>query len=71
MLYWDASNSECKRNLKTPGREGGRKWGLVWGFASKLMPHIWSILHMELDKSPPLPHMPQVGHTIDRCIIQR
>jgi len=32
----------------------GRKWGVVWGFASKLMPHIWSIAHMELDKSPPL-----------------
>jgi len=41
----------------------GRKWGLVWGFASKLMPHISrSIVHMELDKSPPLaPYAPGGG----------
>jgi len=40
----------------------GRKWGLVWGFALKLMPHMWSIVRMELDKSPPLaPYAPGGG----------
>ena len=40
----------------------GRKWGLVWEFTSKLMPHVWSIVHMELDEFPPLaPYAPGGG----------
>ena len=38
------------RNLKSPGWNVGR----CGGFASKLMPHIWGIVPVKLDKSAPL-----------------
>jgi len=46
-------NQSVKEIKGLQNKRAGRKWGLVWGFASKLMPHIWSIVHMKFNKSPP------------------